>query len=105
MLQGKGLWAYREWEMRRAIWMAPRTGATHILYKVGQGSSYYDGMSEIAQSIAQAGLIPFAWMYLLLDDPWAEAQVVVRAFQDGFQGFIFDTEADRCRNRFEQATQ
>jgi hypothetical protein len=105
MLQGKGLWAYREWEMRRAIWMAPRTGATHILYKVGQGSSYYDGMAEIAQSIAQAGLIPFAWMYLLLDDPWAEAQVVVRAFRDGFQGFIFDTEADRCRNRFDQATQ
>ena len=103
MLHGKGLWAYREWEMRRAIWMAPRVGATHVIYKVGQGSSYYDGMPQAVQTITQAGLIPFAWMYLLLDDPRAEARVVVRAFQDGFQGFVFNTEADRCRNRFEQA--
>jgi hypothetical protein len=105
MLVGKGLWAYREQELDRAIQIAPQMGATHILYKVGQGAAYWPGMAQVAQKIKDAGLIPFAWAWLLLDDPQAEAQVVVRAFGDGFEGYIFDTEADQCRNRFDQATQ
>ena len=105
MLHGKGLWAYRLQELVRAIQIAPQMGATHILYKVGQGSTYYSGMAQVAQDIVAAGLVPIAWTFLLLDDPQGEARVAVRAFQDGFQGFVFDTEADRCRNRFEQATQ
>ena len=105
MIQGKGLWAYRRAELTRAIQISPQVGITHILYKVGQGSTYYPGMARVAHEIKTAGLVPFAWVFLLLDDPQAEAQVVVRAFQDGFQGFVFDTEADVCRNRFDQATQ
>jgi SH3-like domain-containing protein len=104
-LRGKGLWAYRKKELDRAIQIAPQMGATHILYKVGQGSTYYPNRAQAAQKITGAGLIPFGWTWLLLDDPQAEAQVVVRAFQDGFQGFVFDTESDHCRNRFEQAVQ
>lgn len=61
--------------------------------------------AQVAQTITAAGLVPFAWMWLLLDDPQAEAQVVVCAFRDGFQGFVFDTESDKCHNRFEQAIQ
>ncbi len=105
MLEGKGVWAYRRQELDRAIQIAPQVGATHVLYKVGQGATYYPGMAEVAQKIKDAGLVPFAWMWLLLDDPQGEAQVVVRAFQDGFEGFAFDTEADQCRNRFAQAVQ
>ncbi len=105
MLRGKGLWAYREEELERAIQMAPRMGATHILYKVGQGASYRAGMAQVAQKIAAVGLVPIGWTWLLLDDPQGEAQVVVRAFQDGFRGLIFDTESDRCSNRFSQAAQ
>ena len=103
MLSGKGLWAYREQELDRAIEIAPRMGATHILYKVGHGPSYRLGMAQVAQEIAAAGLIPFGWTFLLLDNPRAEAQVVVQAFRDGFKGLLFDTESDRCRNRFTQA--
>jgi len=105
MLQGKGLWAYREKELDRALQIAPQMGATHILYKVGQGSEYYPGRAQAAYKILEAGLIPLGWTWVLLDDPQAEAQVVVRAFQDGFQGLIFDTESAQCRNRFEQAAQ
>ena len=92
MLRGKGVWAYRKKEIDRAIEIAPQMGATHIIHKVGQGADYFDGMALVAQKIKDAGLIPFALMFLLLDDPRGEAQVAVRAFQDGFQGFIFDTE-------------
>jgi hypothetical protein len=105
MLQGKGLWAYRRAELTRALQIAPQMGATHVIFKVGQGSEYYPGMAQAARDIREAGLVPFAWTFLLLDDPRLEAQVAVRAFHDGFQGFVFDTEADLCRNRFEQATQ
>ena len=105
MLQGKGLWAYREEELERALDIAPQMGATHILYKVGQGSSYREGMSQVAQQISAAGLVPLGWMWLLLDDPSGEAQVAVRAFRDGFRGFIFNTEADQCRQRFSEAVQ
>ncbi len=105
MLKGKGLWAYRRQELDRALWIAPQIGATHILYKVGQGATYYDGMTQVARKIKEAGLVPLGWMWLLLDDPQGEARVAARAFRDGFRGFIFDTEAERCRNRFDQASQ
>jgi len=105
MLHGKGLWARGTRELARAIQIAPQMGTTHIIYKVGQGSQYYPGAAQVVQRIVGAGLVPFAWTWLLLDDPQAEAQITVRAFQDGFQGFVFDTEADRCRNRFGEATQ
>jgi len=105
MLYGKGLWAYTRQELGRAIQIAPQMGATHILFKVGQGGTYYPDMAQVAREIKAAGLVPFGWSFLLLDDPQAEAQIAVQAFQDGFQGFVFDTEAGRCSNRLEQATQ
>lgn len=105
MLSGKGLWAYRTAELDRVTEIAPQMGATHVIYKVGQGADYFDGVADIAEWFREAGLIPFAWTWLLLEDPQAEAQVVVRAFEDGFQGFVFDTEAEECRNCFEQAAQ
>ena len=104
MLQGKGLWARRVHELDRALEIAPRAGATHIIYKVAHGASYRDGMAEIANRILRAGLTPLAWTWLLLDDPHAETEAAVRAFRDGFQGCVFDTEDAACRNRFEQAS-
>ncbi len=104
-LQGKGFWARPRpgtSELERAIQLAQQVGATHILYKVANGATYYDGSAQAAQRIVNAGLIPFAWTWLLLQDPAAEAQTAVRAFQDGFQGFVFDTEAP-CSGRFVQA--
>jgi hypothetical protein len=105
MLQGKGVWAYRIGELARAIHIAPEMGATHILYKVGQGAVYYSDRAQAAQEIAAAGLVPFAWSYLLLDNPRGAADVVVRAFEDGYQGFVFDTEGELCRNRFREAVE
>jgi len=103
MLQGRGLWAYRTAELDRAIEIAPKMGVTHILYKVGQGIVYYSGRAEIAARIRAAGLVPIAWGWLLLDNPEAEAGLVTQAFADGYEGYVFDTEANRCYNRFAEA--
>ncbi|MGD1997245.1 MAG: hypothetical protein PVH62_10795, partial [Anaerolineae bacterium] len=68
-LRGKGLWAYAhgdfdEFEERieRALELASQMGVTHILFKVGQGSNYYeDRAGEAVRRIREADLVPFAW--------------------------------------------
>lgn len=92
ILRGKGLWAYRTWELDRALQIAPEMGVTHILYKVGEGSSYIANAAALAQKIRQAKLTPVAWSYLRLNDLTAEVAMVLAAFRDGYDGFIFDME-------------
>ncbi|HDQ34738.1 MAG TPA: SH3 domain-containing protein, partial [Chloroflexi bacterium] len=113
LLHGKGLWAYREAELTQALQMAPQMHITHILYKVGQGPcagnpGFYltpdTKAAQIAQTIRQAGMIPLAWSFTTLGDPTFEADMVVRAFNDGYDGFIFNMEDD-CSGRFVAATQ
>ena len=58
MLKGKGVWAYREHELERAIQIAPQMGATHVLYKVAHGANYRAGMAQVAQTIKGSGLPP-----------------------------------------------
>lgn len=112
MLQGKGLWAYRETELASALQMAPNMGITHILYKVGQGP--YQGKApfyldppagkaaSLAQKIRNAGLTPLAWSFTTLGNPQFEADMVEWAFNDGFAGFVFDVE-NACSGRFTAA--
>lgn len=117
LLNGKGLWEYShpgenfDARIGHALALAPQMGATHILFKVAQGPFYYGGQSLTArQRIEAAGLTPFAWMWLQLTDPQAEAQAVARAFAEGYQGFIFNMESHKnpdysCSGRYAQATQ
>jgi predicted flap endonuclease-1-like 5' DNA nuclease len=100
-LQGKGLWAYRRWELDQALQIAPQMGITHILYKVGQGplgekaGFYIDDAAVIADQIRAAGYVPLAWSFATIEDPVFEAQMVVDAFTDGYEGFVFDVETAR----------
>jgi hypothetical protein len=86
-------------------------GVTHILFKVGQGSNYYeDRAGEAVRRIREADLVPFAWMWLTLGDPENEALVVKRAFDEGYEGLVFDMEEHQNPNlssagRYEEATQ
>jgi hypothetical protein len=117
-LQGKGLWAYshedlQEFKQRldHAFWLAPQMDVTHILFKVGQGSSYYaDRAATAAQRIREAGLTPFAWMWIPLQDPEWEARVVKRAFDEGYQGLVFNMEESQdptasSAGRYQEATE
>ncbi|HEC33315.1 MAG TPA: hypothetical protein ENI37_01190 [Chloroflexi bacterium] len=106
VLCGKGIWARPRpdptSELERAIEIAQQVGATHVLYKVAHGADYFVGSIQAAQRIADAGLTPLGWMWLLLDDPAGEAQAAARAFEDGFQGLVFDTE-DVCSGKSDEA--
>jgi len=106
ILHGKGIWARPRpdgtSELERAIELARRADGTHILYKVANGATYYQGSAQAAERIRAAGFVPLAWTWLLLDDPAGEARAITRAFQDGFEGAILDTEAPTSR-KFAQA--
>lgn len=108
-LQGKGLWGYVGWDLERALQIANETQVTHVLYKVGQGplgskaGFYIENAAALAQRIRDAGLIPMAWTFLTLGDPDFEADMVKRAFDDGYEGFIFDMEG-ACSRRGDAAT-
>jgi len=106
VLRGKGIWARPRpdgtSELERAIQIARQVGGTHVLYKVGNGATYYDGSAQAAQMIAEAGLVPFGWTWLLLDDPEGEAEVLSCALRDGFRGLVLDTEAP-CSRKFKEA--
>jgi predicted flap endonuclease-1-like 5' DNA nuclease len=106
-LKGKGLWAYRRWELDRALQIAPQMKITHILYKVGQGplgskpGFYIDDAAEVAQKIRQAGYTPMAWSFSTLADPDFAAQMVLNAFRDGYDSFVFDVEDSASERRQE----
>lgn len=117
-LRGKGLWAYAHGDLNdfnhrisHALSIAPQLGITHVLFKVGQGAKYYeDRAAEARKRIEQAGLTPFAWMWLTLSDPHGEALTVKHAFDDGYQGFVFDMEEHTnpqlsAEGRTEEATE
>lgn len=107
-LQGKGLWAWRLWELDQALNIAPAMGITHILYKIGQGplgdrpGFVINNPAAIAQRIRQAGYIPFAWSFTTLGDVNFEAQMALDAFTWGFEGFIFNAE-DATKGRRQAA--
>ncbi len=104
VLKGKGLWAYRLWELDLALQLAPNMGINYILYKVGQGVGngkegyYIDSAAALAQKIFRAGLTPLAWVFSTLGDPEFEAQMAAKALADGYQGFVFNVE-DAARGR------
>ncbi|MGC9397787.1 MAG: SH3 domain-containing protein [Anaerolineae bacterium] len=109
-LKGKGLWAYRRWELDRALQIAPQMQITHILYKVGQGPRggkpgfYIEDATQVARQIRQAGYTPLAWSFTTLGDPEFEAQMVLDAFRDGYAGFVFDVEDNASERRAEALT-
>jgi len=93
MLIGKGVWALFGNEIDLAIRMAQAIDATHILFKTGGGTEYYEARAKTAvRKIKAAGFLPFAWPFIFCDDPDGEAQVAVRTWQAGYEGIVFDIE-------------
>jgi hypothetical protein len=93
MLIGKGVWAAYGDEMDLAIRMAQAIDATHVLFRTGRGTEYFEPPAQTSlQKITDAGLVPFAWPFIFCDDPAGEAEVAVRTRQEGYEGIVFDIE-------------
>jgi hypothetical protein len=112
-LSGKGVWAVTAEHVAQAIQQAPLMGVTHVLAKVGdtpmfddgvRRTVYYEHAPSACQQISAAGLVPMAWIFMRLLHPEEEAQLILRAFGDGYQGVILDVE-DQCAGKHVAAQQ
>ena len=93
MLIGKGVWAVYGNEIDLAVRMAQVIDATHILFRTGRGTEYYESWAQTSlRKVKDAGFVPFAWPFIFCDDPAGEAQVAVRTWQEGYEGIVFDIE-------------
>jgi hypothetical protein len=93
ILRGKGVWAWTEGEVPRAVEMALAIGARIVLFKTGQEGFYFaDAARRAVQRIADAGLVPVAWPVITCHDPESEADVAIQTILDGYAGLVFDIE-------------
>ena len=92
-LYGKGVWAWMEQEVPRAIDLAQAIGARFVLFKTGQEGEYFASAApRAAQQITDAGLVPIAWPVITCHQPQAEANVAIQTILDGYAGLVFDVE-------------
>jgi len=92
-LYGKGVWAWTEHEVPRAVDMAQAIYAHFVLFKTGQEGEYLTQAARgSVKRITDAGLVPIAWPVITCQDPEAEADVAIQTILDGYAGLVFDIE-------------
>ncbi|MCX7856250.1 MAG: hypothetical protein N2556_09840, partial [Anaerolineae bacterium] len=90
-LRGKGLWLPLSGDLSGSLEMAAAVGATHLIYRVGvRGMFFVEAARWVENRARQAGLVPLAWVPLSLDDPFAEAALVVKSRRVGYEGVVLD---------------
>lgn len=90
-MHGKGLWLPLSGDLDGALEMAAAIGATHLIYRVGvRGMFFVEAARWVERRARLAGLTPLAWIPLSLDDPFAEAALVVKARRVGYEGAVLD---------------
>lgn len=104
-LHGKGLWLSFSGDLEGALEMAAAVGATHLIYRVGlRGMFFVEAARWVEHHARQAGLIPIAWVPLALDNPLAEAALVLKAFQVGYEGAVLEAGAQTAGKTVAAAT-
>ena len=89
ILYGKGVWAWHEGEVSRAIDIAHAIGARIVLYKTGQEGQYFSQSARrVVKRVFDAGLVPCAWPVITCHDPEAEADVAIQTILDGYVGLV-----------------
>ena len=105
VLHGKGVWAVEAEDVKEAIRQAPQMAKVGDTPKFDDGvrrTVYYDHAASACQQILDAGLTPMAWIFVRMLHPEEEAQLISRAFADGYQGVILDVE-DECAGKQDAA--
>ncbi|MCS7282405.1 MAG: LysM peptidoglycan-binding domain-containing protein [Anaerolineae bacterium] len=104
-LQGKGLWLSFSGDLDGALEMAAAIGATHLIYRVGmRGMFFVEAARWVEGRARQAGLVPLAWVPLALNDPFAEASLVLKALQVGYNGAVLEVRKDAAGKTVAAAT-
>ncbi len=71
--------------------MAAAIGATHLIYRVGvRGMFFVEAARWVERQAREAGLVPLAWVPLSLEDPLAEAALILKALRGGYEGAVLE---------------
>lgn len=88
-LCGKGVWLAHSYDLQRAVEMATKIEASHLMVKVGHGPHYFP---EIARQLLprgrSLGFQPLAWVHITDRAPQAALYAIRSAVDLGYQAVI-----------------
>ena len=88
-LCGKGIWLAHSYDFQRAVEMATKIEATHLLVKVGHGPHYFpETAREMVQRVRALGFHPLAWVTITDRAPQDAAYTIRRALELGYEAVV-----------------
>jgi hypothetical protein len=88
-LCGKGIWLAHSYDFERAIEMATRAGATHLIVKVGHGPTFFpETTRDMAQRVRTLGLAALAWIQLTPQASQDTRKAIVESLSGGYEAVV-----------------
>jgi hypothetical protein len=88
-LCGKGIWLAHSYDLQRAVEMATKIDATHLLVKVGHGPHYYPEIAPgLLNRVRSLGFRSLAWIHITDRAPQDALQTIQRAVELGYDAVV-----------------
>ncbi len=88
-LCGKGIWLTYSYDLQRALEMATKIEATHLLVKVGHGPHYFPETARgLLTRVRSLGFHPLAWLHVTDRTPQAALFAIQRAVDLGYEAVV-----------------
>jgi len=88
-LFGKGIWLDHSYNFQRAVEMATKIEATHLLVKVGHGPHYFPTTArKLLSDVRSLGFHPLAWVHITDRMPQDAVFAIQKAFELGYEGVV-----------------
>lgn len=86
---GKGIWLAHSYDLQRAVEMATKIEASHLLVKVGHGPLYYPETAPgLLNRVRSLGFRPLAWIYITDRAPQDALHAIQRAEELGYDAVV-----------------
>ena len=100
-LSGKGMFIWQVWrceggDIGRIVAKAQDAGLSHVLIKIADGRSAYNGdLTDLVTRLREAGIDPWAWQYTYGSHPEEEADFAATRYSElPWAGFVVDAETE-----------
>lgn len=88
-LFGKGIWLAHSYDFQRAVEMATKIEATHLIVKVGHGPHYFPTTArKLVADVRSLGFHPLAWIHITDRAPQDACLAIRRSVELGYEGTV-----------------
>jgi len=88
-LCGKGIWLAHSYDLQRAVEMATKIDASHLLVKVGHGPHYYPEIAPgLLNRVRSLGFRSLAWVHITDRAPKEAFHTIHRAVELGYDAVV-----------------